>query len=40
LRVKEAEEKAAQKKLEKIQKSLEKTNMKGKKIEYPFEARR
>jgi hypothetical protein len=31
LRVKEAEEKAAQKELERIQKSLEKTNMRGKK---------
>jgi hypothetical protein len=31
LRVKEAEEKAAHKELEKIQKSLEKTNMRGKK---------
>jgi hypothetical protein len=40
LRVKEAEEKAVQKELEKNQKSLENTNMRGKKNESPFRARR
>ena len=35
LRVKEAEEKAAQKEMEKLQKSLEKTNMRGKKKFHP-----
>ena len=35
LRVKEAEEKAAQKEMEKLQRSLEKTNMKGKKKIHP-----
>jgi hypothetical protein len=37
LRVKEAEEKAAQKEMEKLQKSLEKTTMKGKKMNSQFE---
>jgi len=40
LRVKEAEEKAAQREIEKLQKSLEKTNMRGKKNATPFRARR